>query len=86
MSTERESSEIIREAAARGERHETYDPNHLISDVRELLNKKGLHPNATGHLGMALGGAGMLLRAFGIVPNSDFTSIDRINAPDPDDR
>ena len=86
MSNERESSAIIAAAAARGCQAETYDPNHLIDDVREFLVRKGLHPDASGHLGMALGGAGMLLRAFGIVPASSFTSVDRVNAPDPEDR
>lgn len=87
MPSNRESSSAIIESAAnRGERHETYDPNQLVREIREFLTDKGLHPDATGHLGMAVGGAGMLLRAFGIVPSSDFTTVDRINAPDPEDR
>lgn len=86
MSQDRESATIIKDAADRGERYETYDPNHLVREIRDLLMERGLHPNATGHLGMALGAAGTLLRAFGIVPSSDFTTVDRINAPDPQDR
>lgn len=62
--------------------HESYDPNQLVVDVEEFLRAKGLHPDATGQMGMAGGGAGMMLRAFGIFPAGDYTTIDRRNAPD----
>jgi SAICAR synthetase len=47
-----------------------YNPYHLIEEVAELL--RGLDPYvAEGHAGDALGGAGRLLRAFGIAPLMD---------------
>jgi hypothetical protein len=81
-----DSMEIIRTARRRGQRPETYDPSQLVADVRMLLRERGLHPDASGHGGMAAGAAGMLLRAFGILPACDERAIDRLNAPDPEER
>ena len=48
---------------------QTYDPYRLIEDVAQLLRDRGLDPViAKGRAGDALGGAGMLLRAFGVAP------------------
>ena len=57
--------------------HDCYDPNQLVADVRNLLQSKGLRPDATGRLGVATGAAGNLLRAFGIAPLGGPTTIDR---------
>jgi len=81
-----DSREIIRTARLRGERPETYDPGQLVAEVRMLLRERGLHPDPAGHGGMAAGAAGMLLRAFGILPACDERAIDRLNAPDPEQR
>ena len=84
-----DSSAMMRRAYERGAQLETYDPNQLVVDVRNLLRERGLHPElpeGTGRAGMALGATGMLLRAFGILPAGDYTTIDRINATDPEDR
>ena len=81
-----DSSAMLRRAHERGERLETYDPNKLVGDVAAVLESHGLHPDVTSRAGMAAGATGMLLRAFGIVPACDYTSIDRLNAPDPDSR
>jgi CubicO group peptidase (beta-lactamase class C family) len=53
-----------------------------IADEREpaRLRERGLDPDlppSTGRAGMAVGAAGSLLRAFGILPASDTTAIDR---------
>lgn len=83
------SGAIMRRAAARGRRAETFDPEDLVDAVEALLAARGLHPEPPrdqGLGGMASGAAGMLLRSFGIVPAGDFRQIDRLNAPDPDDR
>ena len=61
---------------------EAYAPDELVRNVEELLRGHGLHPDATGNLGMAHAGAGMLLRALGILPAGDYRQIDRRNAPD----
>jgi hypothetical protein len=66
--------------------HDSYDPNQLVADVRNLLQSKGLRPNATGHLGVAIGAAGTLLRAFGIAPLGGITTIDRHESHDSDTR
>jgi hypothetical protein len=51
---------------------QTYDPYRLIEEVAALLRDRSLDPDvAKGHAGDALGGAGMLLRAFGIAPLMD---------------
>ncbi|NUR59415.1 MAG: hypothetical protein HOV87_12215 [Catenulispora sp.] len=84
--TSMDIAEIYRSAAERGEPVETYGPDALVAEVAELLRAKGLHPDAAGRMGAATGGAGMMLRAFGIVPADDHTVIDRHNAPDPDER
>lgn len=84
-----DSAEMIRRAYENGQQLETYDPNQLVADVQRLLSELGLHPElpaGTGRAGMAAGAAGMLLRAFGILPAGDYTAIDRPNAPDPDSR
>lgn len=50
----------------------SYDPHILVSDVIGLLRERGLNPDTSpGHLGPALAGAGMLLRALGILPAID---------------
>ena len=81
-----EISEIFRQARERGEVPEVYDPDQLVTDVAQLLRDKGLNPVSEGHMGMATGAAGMMLRAFGILPAGDEYTIDRHNAPDPDQR
>lgn len=84
-----DSGAMMRRAYERGEQLETYDPDQLVVDVRELLKARGLHPElppGTGRMGMAAGATGMLLRAFGILPAADYTTIDRLNAPNPDER
>ncbi|MEN3308810.1 MAG: hypothetical protein V7603_5012 [Micromonosporaceae bacterium] len=71
---EMDSSAMLRRAAERGEQLETYDPDKLVADVRALLYAHGLDPQlppGTGRAGMASGAAGMLLRAFGILPAAD---------------
>jgi hypothetical protein len=86
---EMDSGAMIRRAYELGEQLDTYDPAQLIVDVRGLLEAHGLHPElppGTGRMGMAAGAAGMLLRAFGILPAAPITTIDRSNAPDPDER
>lgn len=75
-----DSAAIMRRAYERGVQVETYSPDQLIADVRDLLQERGLHPElppGTGRLGMAAGASGMLLRAFGIVPAGDYTPTDR---------
>jgi hypothetical protein len=81
-----EISEIFREARARGEQPQTYDPNQLVLDVRDLLFERGLRPDIYTHGGAASGAAGMMLRALGILPACDERAIDRPNGPDPDMR
>lgn len=80
-----DSGAIMRRAFERGETAETYDPNILVRDVANFLESRGLNPQippGTGRAGMAMGAAGMLLRAFGIVPAGDWRVRDRVNAPD----
>lgn len=81
-----EVSEIFQRAQERGEQPETYDPDQLVIDVEHLLRSRGLNPDAGTRRGMASGAAGSLLRAFGILPAADYSKIDRLNAPDPDER
>ncbi|GAA3759578.1 hypothetical protein GCM10022225_51320 [Plantactinospora mayteni] len=84
-----DASAMLRRAHERGEQLEKYDPNQLVSEVAGLLRERGFHPElpaGTGRAGMAAGAAGMMLRAFGILPAGDVTSIDRVNAPDPESR
>lgn len=83
---ERDAGALMLAAHTRGEHAQTYDPNQLVRDVADLLRAHGLNPDATGYMGMATGAAGKLLRAYGIVPAGDYTSIDRLNAPDPETR
>jgi hypothetical protein len=81
-----DAGSMLRRAHEQGKRLERHDPNQLVREVADLLRHRGLHPElpaGTGRAGMAAGAAGMLLRAFGILPAGDVTSIDRINAPDP---
>jgi hypothetical protein len=48
---------------------QSYDPYQLIDAVTELLRRNGLSPEiAKGNAGMALAGAGQLLRALGVAP------------------
>jgi hypothetical protein len=84
-----DSGAIARRAHARGERAESFDPDEVVTAVHALLVERGLHPDLpsdTGRRPMAGAAAGMLLRAFGIVPAGDYSVIDRLNAPDPDSR
>jgi hypothetical protein len=83
------ASAIMRRAHERGERAETFDPGDLVQAVQDLLVSRALHPDLpadSGRRPMATSAAGMLLRAFGIVPAGDHTLLDRHNAPDPQDR
>lgn len=50
---------------------EYYDAARLVSEVQELLHARGLNPDPTVRMGMAQGGAGMLLRGLGITPGMD---------------
>ncbi|HKT01330.1 MAG TPA: hypothetical protein VJT31_17535 [Rugosimonospora sp.] len=80
---------MLRRAHERGTRLESHDPDQLVADVYALLESKGLHPDlppGTGRYPMAAGAAGQLLRAFGILPAGDHTTVDRVNAPDPQSR
>jgi hypothetical protein len=66
-----DATAMIRRANKRGAKLETYDPNHLVGDVQDLLRERGLDPDLppdTGRAAMATSAAGMLLRAFGISP------------------
>ena len=84
-----DSGAIMRRAHERGEQVQTYDPDRLVRDVAALLEGQGLSPGTppgSGRPGMAAGAAGMLLRAFGILPAADWDVRDRPNAPDPDSR
>ena len=84
-----DSVAIVRHAHERGERPETCDPNRLLLDIEELLRQRGLHPElppGSGRAGTATAATGMLLRAFGILPAGDHTTIDRVDAPDPESR
>jgi hypothetical protein len=66
-----DATAMIRRANERGAKLETYDPNHLVGDVQDLLRERGLDPDLppdTGRAAMATSAAGMLLRAFGISP------------------
>lgn len=84
-----DSGAIMRRAHHRGERAEVFDPDYVVEAVREFLTSRGLHPDLpadTGRSPMATTAAGMLLRAFGIVPGADYNVIDRHNAPDPHER
>ena len=81
-----DSGAMMRRAYAAGVELQSYDPNQLVVEVGELLRQRGLAPDSKGRAGMAAGGAGMLLRAFGILPATDYTTIDRHNAHDPDER
>ena len=79
-------ADIFRQARERGKEPEAYDPNQLVIDVAEMLRDKGFSPSYEGRAGMASGAAGMMLRAFGILPAGDEYTIDRHNAPDADER
>lgn len=84
-----DATAMLRRAHERGEQLGTYDVDRLLMEVRELLQARGLHPDlpeGSGRHGMATGAAGALLRAFGILPTSDWQVRDRVNAPDPDER
>jgi hypothetical protein len=81
MSDDVDSLSIVSRPAGR---REIYDPNVLVVEIQKLLRDHGLHPDSGGRAGMALGACGNLLRAFGILPASDLTTIDRLNAPDAD--
>lgn len=89
MHEDMDSTSMIRRAHQRGVGLDAYDPNYLVGEIEDLLRAKGLDPDvppATGRVGMATSAAGLLLRAFGILPASDYTSIDRTSASDPDSR
>jgi hypothetical protein len=80
---------MVRRAYARGEALESFDPDLLVVQVRALLRERRANsdlPPGTGRGGMAVGAAGMMLRALGILPAGDYTTIDRRNAPDPESR
>lgn len=79
-----DAGEIIRNAHERGEQVQTYDPGVLVREVEQLLRDRGLRLNLTGRVGMAHGAAGMMLRAFGVVPSTGYTGLDRIHASYPD--
>jgi hypothetical protein len=84
-----DSTALLRRANTTTARVETYDPNQLVQDIANLLQQRGLQPHlpaGSGRSGIAHGAAGTLLRAFGILPASTYTTIDRINAPDTEDR
>jgi len=81
-----DSTALIRRANDLGIELQTFDPNRLVVEVEDLLRRHGLSPDSQGRTGMAVGAAGTLLRAFGILPASDHDVIDRPNAPDADDR
>lgn len=50
----------------------SYDPYRLIREVAELLHEHGLSAEIPkGNAGIALGGAGMLLRAFEVEPSME---------------
>ena len=87
MSSENlDSGAMMRRAYAAGVELETCDPAQLVNDVEQILRRRGLHPDAPGRAGMAVGAAGQLLRAFNILPGVDHTTIDRHNAPDAESR
>jgi hypothetical protein len=89
MREDMDSTHMMRQAYERGVVLEMYDPDKLIGEIQDLLYERGLNPDLpprTGRVGMAAGASGMLLRAFGILPAGDYTTIDRLNAPDPDSR
>ena len=69
-----DSTSILRRAHYQGRRAETYGSNQLTQEVIDLLQAHGLHPDTTGRAGMAVGSAGRLLRALGIVPAGDHTN------------
>ena len=51
---------------------QSYDPNHLVKEVTELLRERGLVANiVSGSYGQAVTGASQLLRALGILPSVD---------------
>lgn len=51
------------------DRPATYDPYRLIGEVQTLLRRQGIRPELLpGRTGMALAGAGELLRAMDVVP------------------
>jgi hypothetical protein len=81
-----DSIALIRRASELGIELQSYDPNRLVVEVEELLHRHGLSPDQQGRAGMAVGAAGTLLRALGILPAGDHRTIDRPNAPDADDR
>lgn len=88
-SQDMDAGAMVRRAYERGETLEEHDPNQLVQDVAELLRQQGLHPElppGTGRLGMATGAAGMLLRAFGILPAANWRVRDQVNCPDPESR
>lgn len=89
MREDMDAAAMIRRAHEHGAKLETYDPNQLVGEIQDLLRERGLNPDIppdTGRAGMATSAAGMLLRAFGILPATDHTTIDRLNTPDPDTR
>jgi hypothetical protein len=89
MHEDMDATAMVRRANERGARLETYDPNQLVGDVQDLLRERGLDPDLppdTGRAAMATSAAGMLLRAFGILPATDHTTIDRLSASDADER
>lgn len=89
MREDMDAAAMIRRAHQRGAVLETYNPDQLVGEVQDLLRERGLNPDLpphTGRAGMATGAAGQLLRAFGILPATDHTAIDRLNASDTDSR
>ncbi|MGI5213811.1 hypothetical protein [Plantactinospora sp. CA-290183] len=84
-----DSGAMLRRAYERGEQLQTYDPEQLVCEVAALLRDRGFRPElpaGTGRAGTASGAAGMMLRAFGILPAGGLASVARDNAPDPDFR
>lgn len=87
MHEDMDATAMIRRAHERGAVLQTYDPNNLVGEIQDLLRERGLDPDLppdTGRAGMATGAAGMLLRALGILPASDYSTIDRLDSLDPD--
>ncbi|MGH3680133.1 MAG: hypothetical protein ACRDT2_07760 [Natronosporangium sp.] len=85
MNEDMDAAAMIRRAYERGAVLESYDPNYLVGEIQDFLHTRGLNPDippGSGRAAMATSAAGLLLRAFGILPACDSTSIDRVNAPD----
>jgi len=80
--TSADAADIIRRAHARGEQPQAYDPHQLVKDVAGLLRERGLSPDKYGRAGMATAAAGMLLRAFDILPATDYSTIDTASDPE----